>query len=257
MFAALSGFILLTLAASLLRRKRVAWLITLGLLIISIFSNLIKGLDYEEGLLSALLLIQLLLMRKVFTAHSDRPSMAQGVPVLLVAMVFTLAYGAAGFYLLKGHFKVDGRPATFGLSQSLLQTLAMFFTEDNAGLEPQGRFANFFANSIYVVGAVTLAYALLLLLRPVLLRGAPATTAARQRARDIIDQHGQTSLARLALLKDKSYYFSPSGQSVVAYVAKGRAAIALGDPIGPLSDRRAVIMSFQQFCHRNDWFATF
>lgn len=257
LFAALSGFILLILAANLLRRKRVAWFITICLLFVSIFSNLIKGLDYEEGILSGILLIQLLVMRHVFTARSDRPSIAQGIRVLLAALLFTLAYGTAGFYILDGHFYINGQPVNFGLSQSILQTLAMFFTEDNAGLEPQGRFATFFANSIYIVGALTLATGLLLLLRPVLLRGDPATIAERQAARVIIDQYGQTSLARLSLLKDKAYYFSPSGQSVVAYVAKGRAAIVLGDPIGPLADRHEVVISFQQFCDRNDWFAAF
>ena len=59
------------------------------------------------------------------------------------------------------------------------------------------------------------------------------------------------------LLKDKAYYFSPSGQTVIAYVPKGRAAIALGDPIGPESDRRIAIAGFQKFCDRNDWFAAF
>ncbi len=52
LFTALSGFFLLILAASLLRRKRVAWLLTVGLLVLSILSHLIKGLDYEESLLA-------------------------------------------------------------------------------------------------------------------------------------------------------------------------------------------------------------
>ena len=49
---ALSGFFLLILAASLLRRKRVAWLLTVGLLVLSILSHLIKGFDYEVSLLA-------------------------------------------------------------------------------------------------------------------------------------------------------------------------------------------------------------
>jgi phosphatidylglycerol lysyltransferase len=36
-----------------------------------------------------------------------------------------------------------------------------------------------------------------------------------------VEQHGRSSLARFALLDHKSYYFSPSGQTVIAYVAKG------------------------------------
>ncbi|MBW4518471.1 MAG: DUF2156 domain-containing protein [Scytolyngbya sp. HA4215-MV1] len=257
LFAAIAGFALLLLSINLLRRKRVAWWLTIGLLIVSIVSHLIKGLDYEECILATLLLAQLFLMRRVFTAQSDRPSIAQGLRVLIGAVLFTLAYGTAGFYILDGHFKVDGQLSNFGFVQSLLQTLAMFFTEDNAGLEPQGRFANFFADSIYIVGAVTLTFALLMLLRPVLLRNDSTTRANYQRARQIIDQHGQTSLARLALLNDKVYYFSPTGQSVVAYVAKGRAAISLGDPIGPATDRQETLVAFCEFCDRNDWFPTF
>lgn len=250
-FAALSGFVLLTLASNLLRRKRMAWLMTVVLLIVSIISHMVKGLDYEESFLALVLLIQLLWMRSVFTAQSDRPSIAQGVRVLLGALLFTLSYGTAGFYFLDGHYQIN-----FDLGQALGQTLAMFFTEDNAGLTPQTRFAAFFADSIYTVGTVTLAYAFWMLLRPVLMRD-PATLQERELARQIIDQQGQTSLARLSLLNDKSYYFSPSGQSVVAYVAKGRAAIALGLPIGPASDQWETTISFQQFCQRNDWYPCF
>ncbi len=255
--AASAGFVLLMLATHLLRRKRVAWGLTVGLLVLSIASHLIKGLDYEESMLAGILLIQLLLMRRVFTARSDRPSIAQGIRALFGALAFTLAYGTVGFYILDGYFKINGYRVNFSLTQSILQTLAMFFTSDNAGLEPTNRYADFFANSIYAVGFITLIFALFMLLRPVLLRGDPANAAERYRARKLIDQYGQSSLARLALLKDKAYYFSPSGKSVVAYVAKGRAAIALGDPIGPPDDRQEAVVGFGQFCDRNDWFPVF
>lgn len=251
LFAAISGFFLLVLAVNLLRRKRVAWLVAVGLLTVSILSNLIKGLDYEESLLSAVLLGQLLLMRGVFTAGSDRPSIAQGVRVLFAALLFTLAYGTVGFFLLDREYSVQ-----FDLYSALVQTLAMFFTDDNAGLQPTTRFGEFFANSIYIIGTVTLGYALFMLLRPVLLRTA-ATDWERQKAKAIVEQYGRSSLARFTLFDDKSYYFSPSGQSAIAYVPKGRGAIALGDPIGPERDCREAIFGFGQFCDRNDWYPAF
>ena len=252
-FAAITGFFLLMLAANLSRRKQMAWLLTVALLIVSIASHLLKGLDYEESMLAGALLILLLLLRNVFTAQSDQPSIAQGFKVLIGALLFTLAYGTAGFYLAaERHYKIN-----FSLPEALIQTLAMFFTEDNAGLDPRTRYGRFFANSIYVVGALTLSYALFMLLRPVLVRGEPATPEERRRAKEIVEQYGRSSLARLTLLKDKSYYFSPSGRSVVAYVPKGRGAIALGDPIGPEEDRKEAIFGFQQFCQRNDWHPAF
>ena len=251
-FAAITGFFLLMLAANLSRRKRVAWLLTVGLLILSMISNLIKGFDYEEALLAGVLLVQLILMRHVFTAQSDHPSMTQGVKVMIGALLFTLAYGTTGFYLLDRQYGVD-----FNIPGALIQTLAMFFTEDNAGLKPRTPYGIFFANSIYLVGAVTLAYAMFMLLRPVLLRGEPATPEQRQRAKEIVEKYGRSSLARLTLLNDKAYYFSPSGSSVIAYVPKGRGAIALGDPIGPEEESKEVIFGFQQFCQSNDWHPAF
>jgi len=46
----------------------------------------------------------------------------------------------------------------------------MFFTTDNGGLQPTTRFGRHFANSIYIVGAVTLLYAAWMLFRPVIFR---------------------------------------------------------------------------------------
>jgi phosphatidylglycerol lysyltransferase len=250
-FASIIGFFLLVLAANLLRRKRLAWLLTVILLVLSIVSNLIKGWDYEESLLAGVLLIQLMLMRQQFTAQSDPPSTVHGIRILVVALLFTLTYGTLGFYLLDRHYSVN-----FDFNSALLQTLAMFFTDDNAGLQPTSRFGKFFADSIYIIGAVTLSYGLWMVLRPVLLRS-EATSGDRARAQAIVKKYGCSSLARFTLLDDKAYYFSPTGRSVIAYVAKGRGAIALGDPIGPLEDRREAIVGFQQFCLRNDWSAAF
>ncbi|BBD60437.1 hypothetical protein NIES2109_32340 [Nostoc sp. HK-01] len=250
-FAALTGFVLLTLATNLLRRKRVAWLLSISLLIISIFSHLLKGLDYEESILSGILLGQLILMRHVFTAQSDRPSIARGVRVLIGALLFTLAYGTVGFYLLDGKFTEN-----FNWREAIIQTLAMFFAEDNWGLQPTTKFGEFFANSIYVIAASTVTFAVVMLLQPVFLAN-PATSIERQKAKEIVEHYGCSSLAAFTLLSDKSYFFSPSGKSVIAYVPKGRGAIALGDPIGPIEDRKEVIVSFQQFCQRNDWYPAF
>ncbi len=251
LFSAVTGFMFLSLAGNLLRRKRLAWLLMVALLSVSILGHLLKGLDFEEALLSGVLLIQLLLMRNVFTAQSDRPSITQGIRVLMGSLLFTLAYGTAGFFFLDRQYA-----QTFNLGESLLQTLALFFTGNNGGLQPTTRLGQFFTHSVYIMGALTLLYALWMLLRPVLFREA-ASAADRQRAEAIVAQYGRSSLARFALLPDKSYYFSPSGQSVVAYVPKGRGAIALGDPIGPMTDRREAIAGFQELCDRNDWYPAF
>lgn len=248
--AALAGFALFLLAVNLARRKYIAWLLTLIVLAISVLSHLVKGLDYEEALLAAGLMFILWLMRAHFHARSDPPSIQQGLSVLGAAFLFTLAYGVTGFYLLDRHYSV-----TFGFWAAVRQTVVMFTQFYDPGLVPVTRFGSFFADSMYIVGIVTIGYASLMLLRPVLVREV-ASVEERRRAETIINNFGCSSLARLLLFDDKRYFFTAGG-SVIGYALLGRTAVTLGDPIGPGEDLYPAIQAFTTFSQRNDWLPVF
>ena len=244
--AALAGFALLLLARNLWRRKRTAWVMAMAVLVISAVSHLIKGLDYEEAALAIGLAIWLFSLRSHFHARSDEPSIWQGLRVLATALVFTLAYGMAGFYLLDRHYSVN-----FGFWAALRQTIAMFTEFYDPGLQPITGFGRYFAVSIYIIGAISFGYALFMLLRPVLFRQS-GSEAERTAAREIVQAYGRSSLAHMLLLDDKAYYFSPGG-SLIGYTVKGRSAIALGDPVGPAEDLLRTIEAFRAYCVKNDW----
>jgi phosphatidylglycerol lysyltransferase len=248
--AALAGFALLLLGRNLWRNKYTAWVLTLIVLVISGLSQLLKGLTYEPALLSIGLAVWLWFIRNEFHALSDRPSIKQGLITLLVALISTLIFGSVGFFLLDRHFSV-----TYSLSSAVHQTILMFTQFNNPGIQPTSQLSRFFFNSIYIVGAVSVGYALLMLLRPVLVRK-PSTPDERERAREIVERFGRSSLANMFLFPDKAYYFSPGG-SVVAFTTYGRTALALGDPIGPESDLPDTIEGFHEFCTHNDWQAAF
>ncbi|OGO31711.1 MAG: hypothetical protein A2Z16_10085 [Chloroflexi bacterium RBG_16_54_18] len=244
--SALAGFALLLLASGLWRRKRTAWVVTVMVLGVSAASHLVKGLDYEEALLASGLMVILWAMRSRFQARSDIPSIRESLKILAASMLFTLAYGAIGFYLLDRHYKVN-----FSLGAAVRQTVVMFTEFYDPGLEPVTGFGRYFATSIYAVGAITVGYALLMLIRPVLARRA-ADQNELTRARQIVEAHGRSSLADLTLLPDKLYFFSPGG-SLIAYAVKGRVALALGDPIGPEEDFNAALAAYLDMCALNDW----
>ncbi len=244
--AVLAGFALIVLAYGLTQRKRTAWTATVLVLLVSVVSHLLKGLDFEEAALAGLLLVYLLWQRAQFQARSDAPSLRQGVRAMGTALAFTLVYGTTGFYLLDRHYSVN-----FSLDAAIRQTVVMFTQFYDPGLQSITGFGRYFANSIYVVGGVTLAYALVLLLRPVIQRH-PAGREEWDRAQKIVERYGRSTLARFILFHDKAYWFSPGG-SVVGYVAKAKTAVALGDPIGPTEDAAATITGFRNFCHSQGW----
>lgn len=244
----LAGFALLLLADNLRRRKRIAWALTVVVLFISAISHLLKGLDVEEAAISLFLAAWLLTRQAHFHARSDPASTMQGVKILGAAILFSLAYGVAGLYFMDRNFTVR-----FHLFQAFEQTIVMFTQFYDPGLMPipVTRFGRYFADSIFVVGAGTIGYALIMLVRPVLVHH-PATLEDREQAAKTIEQYGATSLAHFTLFEDKSYFFSRGG-SVIAYVVKGRIALTLGDPIGPPADFLAILVEFRKFCTLNDW----
>lgn len=248
--SALAGFALLLLAISLWRCKRIGWILTVTILCFSIPTHLLKGLDYEEATLAAVTLVLLIITRRHFHARSDAPSVRAGLLAVLASLGFTLAYGVTGFFLLDRHFKVS-----FGFWDAIRQTIVMFAEFYDPGLQPITGFGKYFADSIYIVGAVTGAYALFMLLRPVLAH-LLASTDERSRAWEIVRAHGKSSLARYTLLDDKLHFFNPGG-SVISYVIENRVALVLGDPIGQSEDTALAITAFKNFCALNDWIPAF
>ncbi len=240
------GFALLLLATRLWRRKRNAFWITLSLLVLSVVIHLGKGLDYEVATLAAVFALFLFSQRSHFYAVSDPPSLAHGLRVLIAALLFTLAYGTVGFYLLDRHFALK-----YSLDAALSQTVLMFTQAGRTGLQPITEFGSFFGGSLYVIGPITLGYGLLSALQPMVSR-LPAGEAEHRRARSLLEHYGQSALAQLTLLPDKLYHFTPGG-SLIAYIIHRRIAVALGDPIGPPEDAFNAIQSFQEFGAQNDW----
>ena len=73
----------------------------------------------------------------------------------------------------------------------------------------------------------------------------------------IVGLHGRTPLDYFKLWPDKSYHFSPSRRSVVAYRVACSVAVSLGDPVGPLDELELTIRSFLGLCADNGWNAAF
>lgn len=143
----------------------------------------------------------------------------------------------------------------FDFDAALRQTVMMFVHFYAHGLQPLTSFGRYFIFSIYVVCTLTFAYAGWMLLRPLWVH-LPHTPEQRARAEAILKTYGRSPLSSFALFPDKVYYFSPGG-SVVAYVVKGQAAVALGEAMGPMEDLPGAVQGFRAFCERQGWQASF
>ncbi len=249
--ALVTGLILIVLANALWRRKRAAWVVALLVLALSTATLALNSTPFDlRVILSAALLLWMVRQRAHFHARSDSPSVREGATIILGAVLFLLLYSGVGIYVLavRSGEAHDLESVVRAIGQLLLALQPPAWL---AALEP-GRFL---IMSVYATAVLTLLYAFFQLMRPVLLPR-PVTEAERARAGVLVMAHGRNAISRLALLPNVSYYFSEGG-SVVAFVLEGRAAVALGDPIGPDGDKLPSIVGFAEHCRRNDWLPAF
>ena len=85
---------------------------------------------------------------------------------------------------------------------------------------------------------------------------APCALEDRVRAEELVHEHGSDSLCYFALRRDKSYFFSPSGRSFLAYRVVGATALVAGDPIGERAERRDLVQEFVRVSHAKGWRAS-
>jgi phosphatidylglycerol lysyltransferase len=244
----LIGFTLVILSINIYKRKKRAFHLALLLSILSIIFYLIKGLDYEESLLSFILIIILLLSRKTFTVESSIPSLGWGFIRLGVAFMAALVYGAVGFWILDTReFGIN-----FTIGESIKQTLAFLSLMGDPEIVPRTRHAYWFLDSLNVMTAIAVAYALFAVFRPVVYRFR-TLPHERKLAEEITAQYGRSSLDFFKYWPDKTYFFSSSRQCYIAFRVGGGYAVVLGDPVGPEAEMESTIQKFVEYCTNNDW----
>ena len=94
--------------------------------------------------------------------------------------------------------------------------------------------------------------ALHLWLRPISQR-VRQSAEERRLVRKLVRSHGDDSLAFFSLRRDKSYFFSPTRRSFIAYKVVGGCALVSGDPVGDKAELPQLLAEFQRVCHTRGW----
>lgn len=251
-FTLLLGLALVVSSLNIYRRKRRAWLVVLLLAGFSAVFHLTKGLDYEEAAFSLLLVAVLLPMRKHFTVKSSTPDLRASLNRLALAAGAAVLYGVAGFWFLdERQFGIN-----FVIGDSVRKAILFLTMVGDTGLVPHTRYAVWFLDSLYLTGFTVAAYSAFALFRP-----AFYTLSIHpheiQAATEIARLHGRSALDFFKLWPDKSYFFSPSRHSFLAYGAAGNFALALGDPVGPDEEIEPILRGFLGMCRENGWMCGF
>ena len=118
-------------------------------------------------------------------------------------------------------------------------------------------FRDFINASLIVLGIVGVIILLYLVLRTFVQSQPPDAERRERRANRSSATWGDDTLDYFALRRDKNYYFSDDGRSLVAYVYVRGTAMVAGDPIGPPEDTAKTIDEFLAFCAGRGWRVAF
>lgn len=228
------GVLLLLLAWGLRRRLESAYFVSLALLGSGVGFSLLKGADYEEALVLAVMLAALIPTRSFFYRKAP-----------LLNEPFSTSWLTAVALVLVGTFWIG------------------FFAHRHVAYSGElwWRFTLHGDASRFLRGELGIAMGLLAVGVARLL-GASTPRELEQSAEDMdrvraIVSASPDASANLALTGDKQFLFSPSGRAMIMYAVSGRSWVAMGEPVGPEAEHIELVWKFHALCDRHGGWTAF
>jgi phosphatidylglycerol lysyltransferase len=228
--ASLTGAMLLVLSRGLGRRLDAAWWLTVAALTIGIIASLLKGVDYEEALVLALILCALVPARRHFYRRAS-----------LTSDMFTPAWTSMTVVALGTSIWLG-----FFVYQHVNYSNDLWWRFAVRGDAPR------FLRATVGATAILLIVALHRMLTPVEeVTAVPVEDdETREKVKAIVRKSPDTS-ANLALIGRKRVLFSEDENAFIMYGVEGSSFVAMGDPVGSPSDRKELAWRFRELADRN------
>ena len=243
--AALS-LVLLFAALGLRRRKHRAWVVAVVLLAVNSFLHIVKGLDFDESVVSLGLLVALVRTRSQYTIESDPETTSRFARHAVGAILVGVGLGLAA-NLVQPLIVDHPYP---GIWDSLVETVGDLLGDGPDRIS--GRGSHLIANALLVWTIFSVLWLAFLFVRP-------RRQFVRQReldradARTLVAREGRGSLDYFALRNDKDYFFDARRQALIAYRITAGIAVVSGDPIGEPGAIDRVVAEFAEFAWHHGW----
>lgn len=245
------GIALIAVSRQIARGKRRAWWAAVGLFGAATAIHVLKGPDPIAALANLAMLIAFVWNRHDFRAKGDPGSLVDALAFVPLYVGAVLVFGVVS--LLTQASNVEPRLGAGGVLETTFGGLVGL---GGAYTYRRELFGDFFGAALLALGIAGLACLLYLVFRPLVQR-TPPDEAARARAEAIVRRWGADTLAYFALRRDKSYFFTRDGESLVAYAYVRGYAMVAADPIGPPERRAQALDEFLLHCREQGWGVAF
>lgn len=222
-----TGVALLLTSWHLFRRRQYAVNTVIFLLIALGFLNLLKGLDFEETVVSWLIAGLLLWRRKSFTVQHNRETL--GPAILRATLVILLAIGAIILLIGLAAPMAHPRP-TF---PSFVAEIERILTLSGGPLPLElSKPFSWLPILCAIIFCSALILAATIIFRPLRGAGNNRPAAAKKHAAQLVREHGSDTLSCFKLRGDLEHLCSKDGRAVVGYKVEAGVLLISGDPVG-------------------------
>jgi len=227
-----AGAALLLISPYLLKRRRRAMQVAIGLLLAIGLVNLLKGLDYEESVFGWGVALLLYAGRSEFPVTHAPISLRSAIWRVPLVGVLGVALVSFTDWMTSGRPKLD---SIMDESSALMRFGRGHARFENHTLRAFGHVVSFqwMPLSIHLVEVGTLLGMAYVFFRPLAAPSAWPTGAVRRRAAALVRQHGQDTLSFFKLRPDKHYFFNSARTAFVGYRVEAGTLLLSGDPVGP------------------------
>ena len=230
----LIGVAMLVLAWALRRRIDAAWGLTVAALCAGIVASLLKGLDWEEASVLAVVLIVVVPSRHAFNRRASltaEPMEPAWIISIAAALLTSIGLGLFAFRHVEYADELWWRFARHADAPR-------------------------FMRSTLVASTSILVLALARLLRAAPVEPELATPEELERA-DLIVRAAPDTRGQLALLGDKALLIDDNNKALLMYGVEGRSWVALGDPLGDEAAGAELAWRFREMADRHGGWTVF
>lgn len=232
--ASLVGAALLVLSDALQRRIDGAYHLTVGLLVFGILFSLLKGADYEEASVLAVMLVALIPCRDEFHRKASLFSKSYSPKWIAMIMIVIFSFLWLGIFSYR-HIEYQNE---LWWRFSLMADAPRYL------------------RAMVAVLGFSLIIGLVKLLRPRPVSGKPPELHELETAEEIVKESPHAN-AGLALLGDKELLFNEEQNAFIMYGIEGRSWISMGDPVGPADTVENLLWKYQEVCDEYDAWPVF
>jgi lysyl-tRNA synthetase, class II len=231
-----AGAALLLVAPYLWGRRRRAWQAAIVLMLALGLFDLLKGLDFEETVITWGTAALLLAGRSGFTVRHDAITLRSAIWRVPLLGIAGIALAGVATWASQGH------PAPM----TILRETGDLLQWQSGPLQFHHHFS-WIPLAVHVIEIATLFAIAYVIFRPLAAPRALPGPGLRAAAAELVRTHGRDTLSFFKLREDKHYFFTRAGDAFVGYRIENGVLLLSGDPVGPPEAFRGLLAELRAF----------